>query len=241
MFNEEVIWYPLEADCELFVENLLLPENLDVERIWKEAVTKNPHLFNGKIFSLLSYNAKVVRGAFVEYKYFVASRQMPELKLNPLGVSGIIVHDGKVLIGKRASHLFSRPGLYELCPSGSLDAHAVHKGCVNFGCVNFHEQMDRELVEETSIPPAAVSAYKVLGLAHTTSDGIWDLVLECDLLPHFFEDRESHELDPTQEYSEFLWHDLKRPFLEAAVVPLTRFLLAHHSSFSPDSRLYSRG
>lgn len=231
LLDEEIRWFSCRGDCELYVQE---PpsiyhdsvEQKEVDRIWVHACKENPHLFNGKIFSLLHFDAERIYGTFVEYKYFIASRYLPELQLQPLGVSGIVFSQGSVLIGKRATHLFSRPGLFELCPSGSLDIHAVHNGKVNF-----REQMDRELVEETSIPPSAVSHYTVLGIAHTRSDGIWDLVLECDLQPHFFENQKgeaSRLLEPTHEYSLFLWHDVRKPFSEPAVVPLTQFLLARY-------------
>lgn len=218
---DDVSWYPLAEDCHIRVTDWhvdLVDIETQVNQIWAYERGSNPHLFNGKVFTMLSWSPHEVVGAFCEYKYFVAATRDPEirqaLQLRPLGVSGILRSGNSLLVGRRAMNLFSRPGLYELCPSGSIDPAALREERIDL-----RRQLEIELEEETRIPFTDVLSSHVKGLAYTSSDGIWDLVIECELDSSYA----LKSIAPTQEYSEFFWHQTGQKLTKGNVVPLSFF------------------
>ncbi len=223
--DKEVFWYPLAANCSIHIKPWISRHSIEIEErvqfIWESERQKNPKLFNGLIFTMSSWNEHEVTGSFCEYKYFVAAScdksVRAELDLKPLGVSGILRAGDFVLIGKRDSHLFSRPNLYELCPSGSIDPSAKREETIDL-----HKQLEIELEEETHIPYSDLISTKTLALAYTPADGIWDFIIECKLNGKY----PQKVIEPTHEYSEFLWHKVGFNFDKSGVVPLTRKILS---------------
>jgi len=100
--------YKIVAVGDIFIKKIavsfetarLLRQKEDaVEDVWKEASRKRK-LFNGVIFNFCGFDQKnnevIIKGHFVEYKYFYAQLNSPDIDfgINPLGVSGItLLHE----------------------------------------------------------------------------------------------------------------------------------------------------
>lgn len=92
------------------------------EAMWREMCAANPRLHDGEI---LAVNSVETRNARIEcrresYKRFVTSRATGEA-IEALGVTGVILHDGAVLMGRRARGVRIYAGLWETAPRGAID------------------------------------------------------------------------------------------------------------------------
>lgn len=226
--TSDVELFKLDPNCSVSVSEWQSSPSLEsiVDEIWRVETKLDTHLFNGKIFTLLDWTPKHITGAFCDYKYFVAAKRDPDiekaLQLRPLGVSGILQSKDYVLIGRRALNMFTRPGFYELCPSGSIDPSAQRGGIIDL-----NRQLQIELEEETGIMFSEIQDKQVVSLVRTKSDGIWDIVIRCRLADSY----STQSIMPTAEYSEFFWQDIKRPLPDLNFVPLTKVFLSQQLLF----------
>jgi len=130
-----------------------------VETLWQAQRAEGPAaLWNGLLFSATAVSPARVRGAFVEYRWWVAQRRDPSLRrvlgVRPVGVTGIARSAEGLLFGRRSPRSFLEAGLWELLPSGGLDAGARGEG----GAVDAAGQLLRELEEEANLPAACVAS-----------------------------------------------------------------------------------
>ncbi len=237
--NHSISFTPLSDKVRILFEEvpeLELPLHLEeeVEAVWQREKAKH-NLYDSFLFSLDSYNETRLIGHFVKYRYYIASRHLPEIQeymnIHPLGVSGLCICKNKVLVGIRDSKLSRFGGFYECVPSGSVEARAYMHGEVDFVA-----QAMWELSEEAHISEKQVREVHHLGLYFCPKEGVYDigLLIRLDLL--------DHEMlgDGTAEYPLLKWCDFKEfeqklRSPEVKMVPLSKALWQTYSEEVPES------
>ena len=101
-----------------------------VDAIWRaELQERGDSLLDGQLFSIGEIKDGVILGWLSEYRLFLAQQRepclFPALRVRPLAVTGYVVCDDGVIIGKRAENVTQDPGSWELLPSGGVDASMV--------------------------------------------------------------------------------------------------------------------
>jgi hypothetical protein len=187
-----------------------LPEVLErVAAIWEfERAKRGEALFNGNLFSVDRVGAAEITGWLAEYRWFLAQRRdptlRPALRVNPLGVTGILCCTEGVAFGRRAQNVEMDAGLWELMPSGGVDGSFVSPS----GEIDFRGHLLAELREEIGILPTEISKPPTLiaqiedRASHVTDIG---LIIEASLSAQQIRDRFS-QLE-------------NREYLETEIVP----------------------
>lgn len=202
-----------------------LPPELEeeVDAIWhKQKAIYN--LYDSHIFSLTSFTEQRIVGRFVPYRYYIASRQRPDLQeqlqIFPLGISGFSTCRDCVLVGLRDMKLSSYGGFLEFVPSGSIEPRAYMQGEVDFIA-----QAMWELAEEAKISENKVTKVNLMGLFFSPQDGVYDigLHLELDLLENELQSDASDEY-PVLKWYTFEEFEQKLAMPDTKLVPLSKFL-----------------
>jgi hypothetical protein len=128
-----------------------LPESIDreVEELWQnEQKIRGPAVFNGSLLSAIEASSERILGRVVEYRLLIAQRARPELfevlQVRPVAVSGLLECPDGIVFGRRAVTVTQDPGLWELVPSGGLDASRFTAGEINY-CSQILEELSEEL------------------------------------------------------------------------------------------------
>jgi len=155
--------------------NLKPEQELVVEQCWKDAQTRNPTIFDGKIVSYAGHaqdNSTLRIDYFItSYKYELAQLNNPHIHLGifPLAVSGMIVDPQKnTLLGRRAETVTQYSGRYELAPSGGISADKTAQGTILF-----KEQLAQEFGEEIGMSPSCIESITPLGLVFEKDYGVY--------------------------------------------------------------------
>lgn len=179
-------------------------EEEKIERCWEQALRANPpshRLFNGQLLCCDFYDAKELKGSFIEYKYYYAQRRLPHGAFThykcPVAVTGISRSEDAFLIARRADWVTTDPLKLELAPAGTLSADYL----IAEGEVDFKRQLLAELEEETGIPSALVSHLKPLAIFHDLKRPVIDIALEIVLPSHLRHDI----LQLSDEYLNYFW------------------------------------
>jgi len=120
-----------------------------LDRLWElENSRRSKPLFNGRIFSVTSLEASLIRGHFVDYRLYIAQNLRPELfdrlEVRPLGVSALTLSPDGVILGLRNFDTTQNPGLWELAPAGGIDPGC----CGTDGKIDIKAHILGELGEE---------------------------------------------------------------------------------------------
>lgn len=122
-----------------------------VEKIWSEAQSKNSRLFDGSILSCISDSSNKITSTIDNYRLFFSKRSHPmlldKIKIMPIAVSGILECKDGFVFGKRAKFTTQDAELWELVPSGGLDASITN----NINTYDFKQQLLTELYEEMGV------------------------------------------------------------------------------------------
>ncbi|MBW3805059.1 hypothetical protein GL273_04340 [Aeromonas jandaei] len=122
-----------------------------VDKIWSEAQRKNSRLFDGSILSCISDSPNRIISTIDNYRLFFSKKSHPELldkiKIMPIAVSGILECKDGFVFGKRAKFTTQDAELWELVPSGGLDASIIN----DINTYDFKQQLLTELYEEMGI------------------------------------------------------------------------------------------
>lgn len=124
----------------------------EIERLWQAAQSRQDNaLLKGLILSATDIELERIVCHIVEYRRFIAQMASPDLfdalRVQPLAVSGILICADGIVFGRRAASTTQDAGLWELVPSGGIDAGEVNEE----GQVDFLAQILNELREETGI------------------------------------------------------------------------------------------
>lgn len=153
----------------------------EIEEIWAEK-SKNKELYNGRIVSLVNHSLEnghlKIDYCEVGYKDFLAQRAGLDLKLSPIGVSGItyFLEEGvkKFLVGKRSLNVTQFKGFNELVPSGSLEIDENS----NIECI---KQLFIELKEEANIEKSRIKEAKPFCLIFDSDENVYDIGIAVKL------------------------------------------------------------
>lgn len=202
-----------------------------VDRLWLEAQKSQAGtLFNGKMLSFVSFENDRLIGRFVEYKYYRAQVDFPELKfklnIRPIAISCSCLYQNEILIGQRSQFVSGYPGYFELVPSGGIDP-----GSLKNGRVDPATQALTELSEEAAIPPDWVSTCKPLAVIYEIDTAIFEIYIEINL-----HKRNSAQNLHNGEYAKLQWMPLeslltltekgKESFVPLSLFLIDRFLMA---------------
>jgi hypothetical protein len=200
-----------------------------LDRLWElENSRRSKPLFNGRIFSVTSLEASLIRGHFVDYRLYIAQNLRPELfdrlEVRPLGVSALTHSPDGVILGLRNFATTQNPGLWELAPSGGIDP-----GCCGAdGTIDIKAHILGELGEELGLGSDQVDdpvpfclledeQSRVLDIGVALSTGLSkEAIVEC------------HRAKATDEY---LQVSVVQP------VDIEPFLARSEAGLAPESRL----
>lgn len=146
-----------------------------IDAHWQAAQQKRPGLFDGAILSVVTLSPQRLVVAPARYRDLVAARMAPhvraELGLRPLAVSGLLSCPDGLVFGRRAADVTQAPGLWELVPSGGVDAP------VEWAPPDLTRQILTELREEIGLRPDQVRVGAPLGLIDDQDSGVVDVVM----------------------------------------------------------------
>ena len=150
----------------------------EVERLWRLEQTRRGEIFNGRILSALDVTSERILCRMAEYRHLVAQRKRHELyqvlKVRPVAVSGLFQCADGIVFGRRADRVTEEPGLWELVPSGGLDASKAAVG----DQVDYRSQILTELREEIGIGSSSVNCLGPLCLVDDSHSHVLDIGVE---------------------------------------------------------------
>lgn len=206
------IFHPITADFKVVEQKRKPPvRQAEVDEIWEVKRKQNPRLFNGEIFRFLSFDGACLKGDFVSYKEYVAGLE----PIVPVAVNGVIEAEGAILMGRRALHLHSSPGLWETVPAGTIDPEGL----------DIFKQIKVELFEETDLKEEEIVRLAPFAIVQDKIDQTWEICFSIEVK------KRRAVSSPEGEYIELKWvrrEDLLS-FMEKerrAIIPFNRYLLA---------------
>lgn len=199
--------FKIQPDFQILIDEEAAPFRLTdaeagvVEGIWQaEKRLKGDKLFNGRILCCTKHDSASLRGCFIDYKDYIAVLRSPSLRsalpVDLLGISGVVIADKAVLVGRRASYVTEYPGFYECVPSGGINPEMCRDGRVD-PKVPF----EHELVEEAGISKEDIVAFTLTGLVYDARAHLYEVTALIQLRP----DLRRRPLAPSDEYAELFW------------------------------------
>jgi hypothetical protein len=227
--SDEIIHFPLAESVRVVVQEnreiqLTYEEALEIEALWNREKVKRS-LVDTFIFSVTSFDSNRIYGSFVQYRYFLAGKLLPELhkrfRITPLAIGGLSICNGGVLLGVRDVKLENYGGFIECVPSGIIEARAFMQQEVDYMAQGMWK-----LQEQTGISEKKVKEVRSLGLFFNQKEHLYTIGLKIGL--DLFE--QEMELEGSKEYPLLDWYTYKecKDMLddpENKVTPLTRTLL----------------
>lgn len=207
--------------------DLALPAALQasVDRVWEAAIVQNSQLFDGSIFTVVDYAGDRMLLARGSYRHIVAARHDNAIKqalgLKPLAVSGILAGPGGFLFGRRARTVAQGAGLWELAPSGAVDAG-------NGGATpDLGDEILRELREEIGLTQDQVIVQPPVGIVEDSESGVVDIVLPLATGLSAAEIAAAHETRGSDEYDAVHIAASPHDFVQARddILPETRVIV----------------
>lgn len=161
----------------------------EVERRWQALREDNPAYYDGRLYHVTSVHRNGYGGATVHvvdcaYRFHAVQDAEFDLGVRPLGVKGIVMRDGRVLLGRRSMTVGAYRGLWEFAPAGVVDPG--HDPA---------EVLQRELKEETGLTCRQEPTPIAL---------LYDPVLRCWELAFRLETTGEIHLE-SGEYSDTMW------------------------------------
>ncbi|MCQ8277230.1 NUDIX hydrolase [Acetobacteraceae bacterium KSS8] len=125
-----------------------IAESETADRIWAEARSDRPGLFDGKVFVADRVSPDHVSGYWTRYRFLYAQLRHPELfpppHLRALAVNGVLHCRDGIVLGRRGPDAVYRPGCWQAVPAGSVEARTSD-------AVDITEQLMAELEEEIGL------------------------------------------------------------------------------------------
>jgi hypothetical protein len=159
---ESFVVHPVTPDVEVRITRAMppLPSALEarIDALWAAASARVQaggagRLFNGQVFSIDAIAPDRITGHLTEYRRLVAQVEdhalFPDLGIRSLAACGVLCCSGGVVIGRRPAAAIYQPGMWQLCPAGSVDAGARRPD----GTMDYRTQLLTELGEELGIGP----------------------------------------------------------------------------------------
>src|SRR5580658_8029425 len=124
-----------------------------IDALWAKAAARveaggSGRLFNGRIFSIDTIAPDRITGHLTEYRRLVAQCEdhslFPDLGIRSLAACGVLCCADGVVIGRRPAGAIYQPGMWQLCPAGSVDGGARRED----GTMDYRAQLLTEIREE---------------------------------------------------------------------------------------------
>jgi hypothetical protein len=132
-------------------------------------------LFNGQVFSIDTIAPDLITGHLTEYRRLVAQVEdhglFPDLGIRSLAACGVLRCRDGVLIGRRPPAAIYQPGMWQLCPAGSVDRGAMGAA----GEMDFRGQLLTEITEELGLAPGEIGPVTPLCLVEHPGSHVTDL------------------------------------------------------------------
>jgi 8-oxo-dGTP pyrophosphatase MutT (NUDIX family) len=183
---DEYTVHAIRPDVEVRVTREMSPLSaaLDarIDELWTVAAARvEAHgagrLFNGRIFSIDTIVANRIEGHLTEYRRQVAQMEdntlFGVLGIRPLAVVGVTHCADGIVFGRRHAGAVYQPGMWQLCPAGSVDVAARRPE----GTMDFRAQLLMELREELGVDADAVGEATPLCLVEHPGSHVCDLGL----------------------------------------------------------------
>lgn len=204
MLNVQAISPSRPFDLELDCAAPVLSEDLErlVEGLWQaEQTRRGKAMRDGRIMSAVRVYAGGIHGCIVGYRHLIAQRARPELfselRVCPVAVSGILQCRDGVVFGRRGNSMTQDPGLWELVPSGGIDANKTQGTTVDY-----FAQVLTELREETGIRATNIAAIRTLCLVEDTESHVFDIGISLESPLEPAQVLQLHRQDASREYEE---------------------------------------
>jgi hypothetical protein len=178
------IVHPVQPGLEVRVIRQMPPLppelNAHIDAIWVRASARVAaggagQLFNGLIFSIDTLSPNRITGHLTEYRRHVAQLEehalFTELGIRSLAACGVLRCTGGVAIGRRPPAAIYQPGMWQLCPAGSVDGGAARSD----GTMDYRGQLLTELHEELGIPGVPMESMTPLCVVEHPGSHVCDL------------------------------------------------------------------
>jgi hypothetical protein len=179
----------------------------EVDRLWLiEQKKRGKSLFNGSIMSAHTVSEAGIDGYIVEYRYLIAQLAQPDLfsvlQVRPVAVSGLFECADGIVFGCRAGTLTQDAGLWELVPSGGIDASKIKYDKIQQTTVNvdFISQILTELHQEIGVKSAFISSINPFCLVDDTDSHVLDIGIAIESPLSYHEILMAHRGIATKEY-----------------------------------------
>ncbi len=165
---------------------LSVPLDHAVEALWTAAAARVEaggagRLFNGQVFSIDAISPGLITGHMTEYRRVIAQTEnhalYGDLGIRSLAVCGVLRCADGILIGRRPPAAVYQPGLWQLCPAGSVDASAVEPD----GRIDARGQLLTEIREELGLSPETIGAITPLCIVEHPGSHVCDFGLMADV------------------------------------------------------------
>ncbi len=179
-----MVWtHPTRHDCwpatalTAVCAGAFTPETTDaaaIDAIWERIRQANPTVFDGPVLHVDAFErgSGAIRCRLASYRHLAVRRQGIETGVRGLGVSGLLQHDGRVLLAQRAASVHLYPGKWELAPSGTATPQT--NGIDLIDCLR------TELREEVGLL-ASPEAVRPMMLAYDATTRSYDACFRIDL------------------------------------------------------------
>ncbi|MGD0430274.1 MAG: hypothetical protein ABSA58_04215 [Acetobacteraceae bacterium] len=157
--------HPVTSNVEVRITREMpsLPAALEarIDSIWARAVARiesadGGQLFNGLIFSIDTIAPDRITGHLTEYRRLVAQCEdtslFPDLGIRSLAACGVLSCADGIVIGRRPAGAIYQPGMWQLCPAGSVDEGARRAD----GTMDHRAQLLTEIREELGLDAEAL-------------------------------------------------------------------------------------
>jgi hypothetical protein len=181
--------HPVRPDVEIRITRemppLARPLEARIDAIWEQASARVAaggagQLFNGRVFCIDAIAPHRITGHMTEYRRLVAQAEnhalFGDLGIRSLAACGVLRCSGGVVIGRRHAASVYQPGMWQLCPAGSVDAGARRiDGTMDYRAqllVEIHEELGLDLA---AMPGAVVEPVTPLCLVEHPGSHVCDL------------------------------------------------------------------
>jgi hypothetical protein len=181
---EAFVVHPIRPEVEVRITRPMPPLQAAMEAridaLWAAASARVAaggagRLFNGRVFSIDTIAADRITGHLTEYRRLVAQVEdnalFGELGIRSLAACGVLSCSAGVVIGRRPEAAIYQPGMWQLCPAGSVDGGAARAD----GTMDYRAQLRTELQEELGIGPEVLGPITPLCVVEHAGSHVSDL------------------------------------------------------------------
>jgi hypothetical protein len=207
---DRFVVHPVSRNVEVRVtrEMPALERRLDsrVDAAWVMAAARveaagGEPIFNGRVFSIDTITPDRITGHLTEYRRLVAQMEdhtlYPELGIRSLAACGVLRCTGGIVIGRRPAGAIYQPGMWQLCPAGSVDGGA----CRPDGTMDYRAQLLTEIREELGLEAEAIGEVTPLCVVEHPGSHVSDLGMAVSTPLDAARVLEAHRKHGNREYA----------------------------------------